>query len=208
MREKSFLCALGFGPRHTVRIGQGARRSSFSVTEPSTRCSKPDRPWVPITMRSAGSARASASISRQATPSRRRVVNHDRLVEDRLHELRQLFLGLLVERRVRREQGGHVGHALAGGQDPGDDVKHRDLGSEPAAQGHRLPEGARGEVGEVGGAEDAADVQAIGHGSPPEIGGRRRPAVVASHQPDHVGAAHHPHEAPVLDDGNGVHALA
>ena len=135
-------------------------------------------------------------------------VNHDRLVADRLDELCQLFLDLLVERRVRREQGGHVGHAFAGREDPGDHVQHRDLGSEPAAQGHRLPEGARGEVGEVGGAEDALDVQTVRSRLTSGVGVRLRPVVVASHEPDHVGAAHHPHEAPVLDDGDGVHAVA
>ncbi len=54
----------------TVRTGQGALRSTFSVTDPRTQRSKPPRPWVPITITSAGQPRARSRISWTTRPSR------------------------------------------------------------------------------------------------------------------------------------------
>ena len=52
----------------TVNTGQRARRNTFSVTDPRTRCSNPLSPWVPITMRSAGRLAAQSRIGRNRIP--------------------------------------------------------------------------------------------------------------------------------------------
>src|SRR5687768_12740670 len=52
----------------TVSTGHGALRSSFSVTDPSIRRSKPDRPCDPMTSRSAGRSVASRAISAVTLP--------------------------------------------------------------------------------------------------------------------------------------------
>ena len=56
-------------PRGTVSTGHLALRITFSVTEPRTRCSRPERPCVPMTMRSLGIALARSTISEAGFPS-------------------------------------------------------------------------------------------------------------------------------------------
>lgn len=52
----------------TVSTGQGAVRTTFSATLPSSACASPRRPWVPITTSPAWVSVAAAAISLQAAP--------------------------------------------------------------------------------------------------------------------------------------------
>ena len=52
-----------------MSTAQAALRSTFSVTDPSIKCSKPLVPCVPITIRSAGSAAARSRMQLAGWPT-------------------------------------------------------------------------------------------------------------------------------------------
>ena len=133
-------------------IGQDDFLTTFSATDPSSSRSKPDRPWLPITIRSASSVCARASISLRTSGAQRATKSTGTgwrsRAGERLHTLdQQLAVGI----RERDTRHLHVRHIR-------EHVEHGDARPVPPGDGHRMMQCTVRALGEIDRAQNAIDL--------------------------------------------------